>query len=114
MSATADTVQQAIKRTTLQKFDVPGTNYETVIELTEFGPNAVLGRHTHPGTETSYVLQGDVTLKFDGGPAQTFKEGQSYQVSPNLVHAVRAGAAGWKAILVWVVEKGKTFRSSAE
>ena len=114
MSTVASTVQQAIKRTTLQKFDVLGSNYETVIELTEFGPNAVLGRHTHPGTEASYVLQGDVTLEFDGGRAQTFKPGQSYQVPPGLVHAVRAGAAGWKAVLVWTVEKGKTFRSPAE
>jgi quercetin dioxygenase-like cupin family protein len=114
MSVAAETVQQAIKRTTLQKFDVPGANYETVIELTEFAPNAVLGRHTHPGTEASYVLEGDVMLELDGRPAQNFKAGQSYQVPPNLVHTARAGTAGWKAVLVWVVDKDKTFRAQAK
>lgn len=116
MSVAADTAQQGIKRTTLQKFDVPATNYETVIELTEFAPNAVLRRHSHPGTEASYVLQGDVRLELelDGQRAEKFKAGQSYQVPPHLVHTVRAGAAGWKAVLVWVVEKGKTFRALAE
>lgn len=114
MPVAEDTAKQAIKRTTLQKFDVPGANYETVIELTEFVPNAVLGRHSHPGTEASYVLEGDVTLELDGRPAQKFKAGESYQVPPHLVHTARAGAAGWKAVLVWVVDKGKTFRAQAE
>ena len=46
-SATQQT--QNIKRTPLQKFDVPGTNYETVIGLAEIVPNVNIGRHTHPG-----------------------------------------------------------------
>ena len=40
-----------IKRTPLQKFDVPGTNYETVIGIAEIVPNLNIGRHTHPGPE---------------------------------------------------------------
>ena len=38
-----------IKRTPLQKFDVPGTNYETVIGMAEIVPNVNIGKHTHPG-----------------------------------------------------------------
>lgn len=38
-----------IKRTPLQKFDVPGTNHETVIAMAEIVPNVNIGRHTHPG-----------------------------------------------------------------
>jgi hypothetical protein len=34
-----------IKRTPLQKFDVPGTNYETVIGMAETVPNVNIGRH---------------------------------------------------------------------
>ena len=41
-SATQQT--QNIKRTPLQKFDVPGTNYETVIGLAEIVPNVNIGR----------------------------------------------------------------------
>ena len=40
-----------IKRTPLQKFDVPGTNFETVIGMAEIVPNVNIGRHTHPGPE---------------------------------------------------------------
>ena len=41
-----------IKRTPLQKFDVPGTNYETVVGIAEIVPNVNIGRHTHPGLES--------------------------------------------------------------
>ena len=41
-SATQQT--QNIKRTPLQKFDVPGTNYETVIGLAEIVPNVNIDR----------------------------------------------------------------------
>ena len=55
-----------IKRTPLQKFDVPGTNYETVIGMAEIVPNVNIGKHTHPGPESGYMLDGDMTLLVDG------------------------------------------------
>src|SRR5215472_8143070 len=51
---------QAIKRTILQKADVPGTNYETVFGIAEIAPNAEFASHTHPGTETSYIVEGSI------------------------------------------------------
>ena len=45
-----------IKRTPLQKFDVPGTNYETVIGMAEVVPNVNIGRHTHPGPSQALCL----------------------------------------------------------
>ena len=34
-----------IKRPPLQKFDVPGTNLETVIAIAEIVPNVMVGKH---------------------------------------------------------------------
>ena len=51
-----------IKRTSLQKFDVPGTNYETVIGIAEIVPNVNVGRHTHPGPESGYMIEGEMVL----------------------------------------------------
>ena len=42
-----------IKRTPLQKFDVPGTNYETVIGIAEIVPNVLIGKHTHPAPSSA-------------------------------------------------------------
>ena len=51
-----------IKRTILQKFDVPGSNYETTVMKVEFVPDHVVAPHTHPGPEASYVAAGEITL----------------------------------------------------
>ena len=55
-----------IKRTPLQKFEVPGTNYETVIGMAEVAPGASIGRHTHFGVEAGYVAEGELVLLVEG------------------------------------------------
>jgi quercetin dioxygenase-like cupin family protein len=102
------------KRTLLQKFDVGDGTYETLFELAEFAPNEVVQRHSHPGIEAGYVLEGECIFEFDGQSTRVaFKAGESYQLPTDLLHVARAGAAGAKVILVWVVEKGRAFRNWA-
>ena len=96
-----------IKRTPLQKFDVPGTGYETVIGIAEIVPNVKIGRHTHPGPESGYMLEGEMVLLVDGQPEKTVRVGESYQVPSGAVHDARTGAQGAKVIATYVVEKGK-------
>ena len=104
---------EPIKRTPLQKFDVPGTNYETVIGIAKIAPDVSVGRHTHPGPESGYVLEGDFTLLVEGHPPRPLKAGDSYQVPPGAVHDARSGARGAKVIATYVVEKGKPLASPA-
>jgi quercetin dioxygenase-like cupin family protein len=102
-----------IKRTPLQKFDVPGTNYETVIGMAEIVPNVNIGKHTHPGPESGFMLEGDMTLLVDGQPPLEVKAGQSYKVPPGAVHDAKTGANGAKVLATYVVEKGKPLASPA-
>ena len=103
-----------IKRTPLQKFDVPGSNYETVIGIAEIVPNVNIGRHTHPGPESGYMLEGEMTLLVEGQPPKPLKAGESYQIPPGAIHDARTGAAGAKVIATYVVEKGKPLASPAQ
>ena len=105
---------QTIKRTPLQKFDVPGTAYETVIGIAEITPNVTIGRHTHPGPESGYMLEGEMVLMIDGQPEKTVRTGDSYQVPPGAVHDARTGPKGAKVIATYVVEKGKPLASPAK
>ena len=102
-----------IKRTPLQKFDVPGTNYETVIGMAEIVPNVNIGRHTHPGPESGYMVEGEMVLSVEGQPEKTVKAGQSYQVPPGAVHDAKTGPSGAKVVATYVVEKGKPLASPA-
>jgi quercetin dioxygenase-like cupin family protein len=107
------TQTQTIKRTPLQKFDVPDTNYETVIGMAEIVANVNIGRHTHPGPESGYMLEGQMTLLVDGQPPLEVQEGQSYKVPPGAVHDAKTGPKGAKIIATYVVEKGKPLASPA-
>ena len=105
---------QSIKRIPLQRFEVPGTNYETVIGIAEIGPNVSIGRHTHPGPESGYLLEGGFELMIEGEPARTLKAGESYKVPSRAIHDAKTGSAGAKVIATYVVEKGQSLASPAQ
>lgn len=105
---------QSIKRIPLQRFDVPGTTYETVIGIAEIAANVAIGRHTHPGPESGYVLEGGFELLIDGEAPRMIKAGESYKVPPRVPHDAKTGAAGAKVIATYVVEKGQPLATPAK
>jgi len=106
--------QGGVKRTVLQKadmVDIPG--HEVVVAIAEVPPNGDVGRHTHPGTEILYVLEGSATLNVDGEPARELKPGDSAINAAGKPHSAKAGPNGVKLVGVYVVEKGKPLASPA-
>jgi quercetin dioxygenase-like cupin family protein len=95
-----------IKRIPLQRFDVPATGYETIIGIAEIAPNVAIGRHTHPGPESGYVMEGGFELLVDGESPRLLKAGDSYKVPARTPHDARSGPEGAKVIATYVVEKG--------
>ncbi len=104
----------AIKRTPLQDVDLQG-NYHVVEAIAEIAAGtASAGRHTHPGYDVSYVLEGEGTLIVDGKPDQALKPGVVIQVPPNVPHDVKvAPGKPLKLLGIYIVEKGKPVASPA-
>jgi quercetin dioxygenase-like cupin family protein len=105
----ASAQQPAIKRTVLRSIDYPA-GYTTVTAIVEVAPGACSGRHTHPGVDSGYVMQGDFVLKIDGKPEQTLKAGDSYETLPQIPHDA-CSISGNKLIDTFVIEKGKPLAS---
>ena len=80
--------------------------------IVEVAPGACSGRHTHPGIDSGYVMQGDFVLKIDGKPEQTLKAGDSYETLPQTPHDA-CSISGNKLIDTFVIEKGKALASPA-
>ena len=104
--------QAGIKRTILQRVDVPGTTYETVLGIAEIAAGVNAGRHTHPGPETGTVTEGEMVLLVDGQPPKTLKVGDSYQIATGIVHDVKA-TGGAKVVAVYTVPKGQPLATPA-
>jgi quercetin dioxygenase-like cupin family protein len=115
LCAPASYAQQGepIKRTQLQKGDYPAPNMETQLMLIEIVPNAVVPRHTHPGGEVGYVLEGEVEFTIGNAPPKTFKQGESFMIPPKTPHTPKAGPAGAKLLGTFVVEKDQPLASPA-
>jgi quercetin dioxygenase-like cupin family protein len=102
------------QRTMVGKGDVSVPGREAVVGRAEVLPGGRSGRHTHPGDEISYVLEGEVTLLIDGQAAQVKKAGDSFVIPAGVVHeAHNASTAVSKVLAVYVVEKGKPLATPA-
>ena len=103
--------QAGIKRTILRSIDFPA-GYATVTAIVELAPGSCSGRHTHPGIDSGFVMQGDFVLKVDGKPEQTFKAGDSFETQPLMPHDA-CSVSGTKLVDTWVIERGKPLASPA-
>jgi len=103
----------AIKRTILQRGDVTPER-ETVLGMAEIAAGGSTGRHSHPGIETGYVLEGSATLEIEGMPAIAMSAGTSYLIAAGKVHdAKNTGSVPVKVLATYVVEKGKPLATAA-
>jgi quercetin dioxygenase-like cupin family protein len=109
MVASAAAQQAGIKRSVIRTIDYP-TGYTTVTAIVELAPGSCSGRHTHPGIDSGFVMQGDFVLRIDGKPEQTFKAGESFETLPLTPHDA-CSISGAKLIDTWVIEKGKPLAS---
>lgn len=99
----------AIKRTILQKGDVPVEGAREVIMGTaEIAAGGATGRHSHNGPETGYVMEGTSLLEIDGDAPKLMKAGDSYFIPAGKIHNASAhGGGNAKVLAIYVVEKGK-------
>ena len=101
-------------RTVLLKKDLSIPGHETVVARVEIEPGAFVGRHTHPGEEISYVLDGQVDILIEGHPPLHVKAGESFMVPAGAKHdAHNTGSAPMHLVAVYVVEKGKPVATPA-
>src|SRR6266536_3365292 len=96
-----------IQRTVVHKADVSVAGREAVIARVEIAPQASAGRHTHPGDEISYVMEGEGEILIEGQPARKVKAGDGFVIPMGSKHdAHNTGAVPLKLAAIYVVEKG--------
>jgi quercetin dioxygenase-like cupin family protein len=100
--------QPGFKRIELQRHDLGIPGREVVQARAEFDPGASIGKHTHPGEEFGYILEGSLEFEIAGKPNATLKAGETFFIPPGTVHAAKnVGNGPAKVLATYVVEKGK-------
>jgi quercetin dioxygenase-like cupin family protein len=103
-----------IDRTDLQRHDLSVPGHEVVQALVQIGQEADPIRHTHPGEEVIYVLQGSLEYELEGSAPMTLSVGDVLTVPAGTVHSVRnVGSGNAAELATYVVEKGKPLLAPA-
>jgi quercetin dioxygenase-like cupin family protein len=112
--APAGTATSGLTRKLLSQTDGPAAGYVTIIAEVTIEPGVVVGRHTHPGIESGYVVEGGLDLPIQGQSTRSLKPGDGFQVPAETPHAGGPnGAQKTKIVSTYVVEKGKPLATPA-
>jgi len=99
--------QAGTKRTDLQRHDLSAPGREVVQVRVDFDPGYVAPRHTHPGEEIIYVIEGSLEYEIAGKVARV-KAGDVLFVPAGAVHTAKnVGSGNGAELATYVVEKGK-------
>jgi quercetin dioxygenase-like cupin family protein len=100
--------QPGITRTDALRHDLGVPGREVIQVRVDFAPGVAFGRHSHPGEEIAYVLEGSLEYQFDGKPPVTLKAGEALFIPAGTVHAAKnVGSGNGAELATYIVEKGK-------
>jgi quercetin dioxygenase-like cupin family protein len=103
----AQAQQPGIKRTDLQRHDLSAPGREVFQVRVDFAPGSAFPRHTHPGEEIIYVLEGTLEYEIDGKPVRV-KAGDVLFVPAGAIHAAKnVGSGNGAELATYIVEKGQ-------
>jgi quercetin dioxygenase-like cupin family protein len=104
----AQAQQPGSTRTPLQRHDLSAPGREVIQVRVDFDPGYASPRHTHPGEEIIYVLEGTLEYEVEGKPPVTVKPGDVLFVPAGTVHAAKnVGSGNGAELATYIVEKGK-------
>jgi quercetin dioxygenase-like cupin family protein len=74
-----------------------------------YGPGGFSRPHQHAGSVTAYITRGEIRSQLAGGPAQTFRVGETFFEPPGATHLVSANASATEPaelVAVFVADEG--------
>jgi quercetin dioxygenase-like cupin family protein len=103
-----------VTRKILSQTDGPVPGYVTLLVEATIDAGTPVARHTHPGIETAYFLEGGFELPVQGHETRVMKAGDSVLIPADTPHAGgKAGDAKTRVLITYVVQKDKPLASPA-
>jgi len=104
----AQAAAPAVKRTVLLQHDTSAPGFEALLVQVEIPVGGREGRHTHPGLAMIHVLEGTLSLDYEGKPQASYKAGDSFFVEAGKVHeGINKGNMPVKAVATFIIPKGQ-------
>ena len=103
------------RRIDLQHHDLSVPGREVVQARVEIDPGVTAPKHSHPGEEVIYVLEGTLEYQIEGQAPATLKAGGVLFVPAGAVHSAKnVGTGPGAELATYIVEKGKPLVTAAK
>jgi quercetin dioxygenase-like cupin family protein len=100
--------QPGVKRMLLQRRDLSATGREVVQVRVDLSPGVLFDKHSHPGEEIVYVIEGSLQYKVEGAPSVTLRAGEVLFIPAGAIHSAKnVGSTNGAELATYIVEKGK-------
>jgi quercetin dioxygenase-like cupin family protein len=107
--------QGGFSRVVLQDQPLSVAGRHAVSARADFAPGAAAGRHTHPGEEIGYILEGTVQLSVEGRATATLRQGDVFYIPSGVPHDGHNPGSVKAAILsTFFAEQDKPLASPAK
>lgn len=108
LSVSTQAQQAGIKRTELQRYDLSTQGHEVIQVRIDFETGAAFGKHTHPGEEVIYVIEGLLEYQEEGKPPVILKAGEVLFIPAGKIHAAKnVGTGNAAELATYIVDKTK-------
>jgi quercetin dioxygenase-like cupin family protein len=100
--------QSGFGRTDVLRRDLGIDGREIIQTRVDFAPGVVSPRHSHPGEEIAYVLEGTLEYEVEGQAPVTLKAGEALFIPAGANHIARnVGGAKATELATYIVSRGK-------
>lgn len=100
--------QQGVQRTDILQNDLGVSGRDVIQVRVDFEPGAVSIKHSHPGVEVAYVLEGSMEYQLEGKQPVTLKAGESVFIPDGVAHVAKNISRSKAAELAtYIVRKGE-------
>jgi quercetin dioxygenase-like cupin family protein len=100
--------QPGVTRTELQRYDLSVPGREVIQVRVDLEPGVTFPKHSHPGEEIIYVLEGVWEYEVEGKPPMTLEAGDVLFIPAGTIHAAKnVGSGTGSELATYIVEKGK-------
>jgi quercetin dioxygenase-like cupin family protein len=100
---------ETLLRQTLAKEFTP--DREILVDIVEIPPNTTVPRHTHPGEEFHYYMEGEMEIHIDGAETVIGKPGTVGHVPYNRLHTAITKDKGGTVLVFRVHKEGAPVRT---
>lgn len=107
-AAMAQGAPTGVGRTDLLRRDLSTPQIEVIQVRVDFAPGATAPRHSHPGEEIAYAIEGVMEYQLEGQPPVTLRPGQVLFIPPGTIHSVKnLSGAPAAELATYIVKKGE-------